>query len=197
MKSSATRCPTSATSRLKVDPAAAEEMNGPLRFSTPRRKPGSCAGSIVTELALGFIIVGLCGWLVMEIVGRVRQRYRCEAFVAELRQFEEVFRQFPPHPAAIGAGGALPRATAEALAATRWPRGSPLGGSYEWTPPRAGVPGALGTIAVTAFAPEFPLRVTRTELASIDRELDDGDLATGRFRTGFNGWPLLVLSEKP
>ena len=151
---------------------------------------------MAVELALGFLVIGLLGWLAIEVVARVRQRHHCDAFVAELRQFEEIFRRYPPHPAMIGAGGALPRATAEALNSTRWPAGSPLGGNYEWVPPRANAPGGSGSIALTAFAPEFPLRVTRAELARIDRQLDDGDLATGRFRTGFNGWPVFHLNDR-
>jgi hypothetical protein len=171
-------------------------MNGPLRSRTSRRKTASRAGSIAGELALGFIIIGLLGWLTIEVVGRLRQRHRCDAFVAELRKFEEIFRQYPPHPATIGAGGTLPRATAEALAGTQWTSGSPFGGNYEWLPMRANTPGGLGVIALTAFAPEFPLRVTRAELSRIDRQIDDGDLATGRFRAGFNGWPIFHLDEK-
>lgn len=52
-----------------------------------------------------------------------------------------------------------------------------------------------GIIAVTAFAPSFPLTATRADLLHVDTAIDDGNLATGRFRTGFNGWPVYHLGE--
>jgi len=37
------------------------------------------------------------------------------------------------------------------------------------------------------------LQLTPDDLIAIDRELDDGNLATGNFRTGFNGWPVMLV----
>ena len=163
-------------------------------YHAPRLR--SRTGSVAVELALAFVVVALTGWLVIEVIARVRQRHRCTAFVTELRQFEEVFRQFPPHPATIGPGGTLPRATAEALENMNWNKGSPFGGTYEWRPPRSLATGGLGTIGLTAFAPDFPLQLSRAELLRVDRQLDDGDPATGRFRTAFNGWPVFHLDDQ-
>lgn len=55
----------------------------------------------------------------------------------------------------------------------------------------------VAMIAVTAFAPDSPLRLTAQQLLEIDRRIDDGNLATGRFRTGFNGWPVYRLQPDP
>lgn len=54
---------------------------------------------------------------------------------------------------------------------------------------------SAGRIAVTAFAPSFPLTATRVDLLHVDTAIDDGNLSTGRFRTGFNGWPVYTLGE--
>ena len=72
---------------------------------------------------------------------------------------------------------------------SNWAEGSPFGGSYGWD--------GRGGILVTAFSPGFPLALTRAELREIDRRLDDGNLGTGRFRSGFNGWPVYQVEEKP
>lgn len=54
----------------------------------------------------------------------------------------------------------------------------------------------LGAIALTAFSPNPPLRLTRADMAYVDRQIDDGNLASGRFRAGFNGWPVYTLGGK-
>ena len=53
--------------------------------------------------------------------------------------------------------------------------------------------GGRGVVTLTAFVPQFPLTLTRADLQRIDRLIDDANLATGRFRTGFNGWPVYLL----
>jgi len=54
-----------------------------------------------------------------------------------------------------------------------------------------------GMIAVTAFSPGPPLTLSEDDLRYIDRKLDDGNLATGRFRTGFNRWPIYLIGPRP
>jgi type II secretory pathway pseudopilin PulG len=54
-----------------------------------------------------------------------------------------------------------------------------------------------GIIAITAFSPKEPLALTSKDLLYIDSKLDDGNLATGRFRTGFNGWPVYQIGPSP
>ena len=56
---------------------------------------------------------------------------------------------------------------------------------------------AGGSIAITAFSPKAPLALTSKDLLYIDSKLDDGNLATGRFRTGFNGWPVYRVGPSP
>ncbi len=64
-------------------------------------------------------------------------------------------------------------------------------------PPKDSVPkrAPSGFISITAFAPELPLALTPEDLRSLDAKLDDGNLATGRFRLGFNGWPIYELNS--
>ena len=151
-------------------------------FAGARRRR---AGSLALEMALVLVIVLLAGWLVVEIVGRLQQRGRAAAFAAELR---ELAARVQRQPARVAAD---PAALAAALRDTTWSKGSAIGGSYEVR----SLPGGARAIAVTAFAPNFPLKATRADLQRVDQELDDGDLGTGRFRTGFNGWPLYRLAD--
>jgi type II secretory pathway pseudopilin PulG len=56
-------------------------------------------------------------------------------------------------------------------------------------------PAAPGVISITAFSPSPALSLTAEDLRYLDARLDDGNLATGRFRVGFNGWPVYQLNS--
>ena len=87
-------------------------------------------------------------------------------------------------PAALE--GEVPAGLAAFLGAGKWPATTAVGGRYVWTPPTARGGAMLG---ITAFSPDAPLAARPADLRAIDALLDDGNLATGRFRAGFNGWP--------
>jgi hypothetical protein len=148
---------------------------------------------------LGVVILCLAVWLVLELGHRLQQQRRCQAFVADLRDFAGAFQQYsrlsPALRAAAAAGDSMPPNLAALLKETNWPKGSPFGGEYAYLEsfPRGTPRPAVG---ITAFSPHFPLQVTRAELLMVDRLIDDGNLDTGSFRTGFNGWPVYQLPEK-
>ncbi len=177
------------------------------RHADPVRSPPPSGrrGSLVFEAVFGLLILAAAGWLAAECTNRLVQRRRCERFVSDLREIAGAFQRYALEvdgPAvARSASGELPPRLLEMLDATAWRKGSPFGGTYEWVP---GVPGGAkprgalrleaGAITVTAYHPARPLTLGRRDLLYIDRELDDHDLATGRFRAGFNGWPRYVLA---
>lgn len=151
------------------------------------------------EVVLAVLVVGLGLGLATSGLTRLQQRRRCDVLVADLRAFAAVFRS------QVEQGRATPSpGTSEALKSTNWAKGSPFGGEYGWVMPYL-APGATragggeaargGAICLTAYAPHSPLSLTRRDLLYIDECLDDGNLATGRFRTGFNGWPVYLVRD--
>jgi hypothetical protein len=107
----------------------------------------------------------------------------------------------PPAPPPPAPASAAPLPAPEGLQAAALPRDAGDGPAREpasSAPPTPAppthaaraAPRGIGTIALTAFPPERPLSLRRADLVRIDRQLDDGNPATGRFRTGFNGWPV-------
>jgi type II secretory pathway pseudopilin PulG len=169
------------------------------------RRPGA-GGFALVEVGLALLIVVLAAGLGFDLLGRVQQRRRCDQFVADLREFAAAFQSYArQHEAGTSAGtddAALPASMEDLLQDTNWRKGSPFGGSYGWVPPDSANPpadgsgrGRAGAIALTAFAPSFPLTLTKRDLRYIDASIDDGNLATGRFRTGFNGWPIYLVGE--
>lgn len=158
-----------------------------------RRGRHGGAGFTRPEVLLVLLVIVLAGVLLFTVTGRIRRSQRREQFVAELQEFADGFQAYHRlhhawPPSTRGETG-LPRSLQDVLAGTSWAQGSPFGGSYGWD--------NRGAVVLTAFAPAFPLELTRADLLAIDRQMDDGDPATGRLRTGFNGWPVYYVGEKP
>ncbi|MES1194259.1 MAG: hypothetical protein ABUL65_00100, partial [Opitutus sp.] len=150
-------------------------------------------GFTLPEVVLVLLVSALAGVLLFTMTGRVRQNQRREQFAAELQEFEAAFqayhRQQRTWPPSTKGEAVMPKGMEDVLVETDWVRGSPFGGSYGWD--------SRGAVVLTAFAPAFPLDLTRADLLAIDRQIDDGDPATGRLRTGFNGWPVYYVGEIP
>lgn len=153
-----------------------------------RRRAG---GLVFVELLLFLGVLVLAVVLLSLVLGRVRHRVRLEQWGAELQACSAALE------AARAERGRWPATPEEAGAGLRdagWADGSAFGGEYGWIPPAAGRP---GTITLTAFVPHPPLRLTPADLLAVDRAIDDGNLQAGRFRTGFNGWPVYLVGERP
>lgn len=139
----------------------------------------------------------LAGWW----VGQIRQRARCDRFVEDLRTFSTAFHGYRQKqgkwPAGNNGAVVIPAGMERSLQETNWLKPTPLGGNYSWgapsPTPAEGKALEVGTLRVTAFPPNQPLEVSAADLLYIDGQIDDGNLATGNFRTGFNGWPVYLV----
>ncbi|HTL66545.1 MAG TPA: hypothetical protein VL200_02685 [Lacunisphaera sp.] len=158
----------------------------------------------MTEAALTMLVLALGLGLVLTLADRARQRQKRERYILDVRGISAVFadyqRRHKAWPPGTSNNQPLPAELADALRGTAWAQGSPFGGEYRWIAPAPnrgpGRPAAdRGAVALCAFAPGLPLDLDRANLLAIDRQIDDGDLATGRFRTGFNGWPVFFVEE--
>ncbi len=160
-------------------------------------KSSRCGFGLI-ELALGLVILALATGIVLAVAQRLTQRARCDRLAADLRTFSAAFQSYHQRqsawPSAVSGENAVPRGMENLLREAPWAAGPPVGGSYGWVSPVADTtPGAIG---LTAFAGSPPLELSRADLLYLDRQIDDGNLATGRFRTGFNGWPIYFLSDE-
>lgn len=96
-------------------------------------------------------------------------------------------------PAAPAAPGKLPPGPGLESVADAWRRPTPLGGHFQWIAhsPQAGARIRAGI--TIAPSPDEAVSTDRALLAAIDAALDDGNLATGKFRLGYRARPLLIL----
>jgi type II secretory pathway pseudopilin PulG len=177
------------------------------------------AGFTLFAALLALLALALAAYIALAEIGKLRHRAKRTAFVAELRTLAAVFESYRERtgdwPAATTPELRIPRGLEAALADTRWLAGSPLGGSYDWVPPAKPKledkvaatepaaeappppPAPPAMIAVSAFSNSPPLVLDERDLLAIDAELDDGNLVTGRFRTGFNRWPVYLVAPRP
>lgn len=175
----------------------------PHRAAKPRRT----GGFTLCEVGLALLALALMGYIALTEARKFQHRAQRDRFVEELRGFAMVFETYRAQrgewPAATNAEVRIPRGMEAALAATSWLAGPPFGGSYDWMPPprvkaadksaaKTRAPG--GVIGVTAFSPGPALALTEEDLRYIDEAIDDGNLATGRFRAGFNRWPTYLVN---
>lgn len=164
-------------------------MHASWRAASPAAATRRRRGFTTEEMLLALLVLALAGALVFTIAGRVRQRLRCDRFIGELRAHATALEG---HHRRHGTWPATAAEVADLRSAPAWARGSPFGGEYGWAAPASGRP---GRITLTAFAPHLPLTLSPADLHYIDARLDDGDLAGGRFRTGFNGWPVYLVGD--
>lgn len=179
------------------------------RASQSNRPQRRCGGFTLVEVGLVLLALGLAIYIAVSEVKKIQHRAQRDRWVEDLQALAAAFETYRAKkgdwPPATSVEAAVPAGMESALADTAWGKGTPFGGSYEWIPPvrtkiedrEAGkAPASGGTIALTAFSPSPPLELTDEDLRYIDRALDDGNLATGRFRTGFNGWPTYLVNPK-
>lgn len=142
---------------------------------------------------LAFIAGGTALSQFRHIQARHRLADEMVSAAAAFRTYLQDHGSLPPNANA----GERPAGTATYLAGIRWQEPTPAGGLYRWVNTSTAVPGSAavysGAVEVTAFPPGPELKLSAADLRAIDRRIDDGDLATGAFRAGFNGWPVLRL----
>ncbi|MCX6953394.1 MAG: hypothetical protein NTV51_14680 [Verrucomicrobia bacterium] len=168
---------------------------GPPPAIAPTRKVWWVSDLLLIAL-VGFLAVGAT----VTTVQHHRHTAAVDRFTKDLTFAAAAFQAYikekgvaPPDSDA----GVIPPGMAPHLTQVDWTAPSAVGGAYRWVNIAAGeiVENApiSGTLALTAFPPSPPLALTQEDLLEIDRRIDDGNLTTGKFRTGFNGWPVLTV----
>ena len=155
--------------------------------------------------ALNFILVGLVFVLVLtatatasQQIHRIRIRDRLikdlTNATAAIHAYMRLHKASPPDTIP----GVVPPGMSSMLAEVNWTAPTPVGGHYRLVNLAAqesggAAPGAV-MIALTAFPLSPPMTLSRADLIAIDRQIDDGNIATGNFRVGFGGWPVLWVN---
>jgi type II secretory pathway pseudopilin PulG len=149
------------------------------------------------QVGLAILAVGLAAVCVGPLVRHWIIATRSEAVVRDLHTFAQAFKAYlrdkgdwPPSSPSLDQ---FPPGMESYLRPTSWLKPTPIGGRYRWENQQRHRGQRIQ--AAIAFASLGTDRVTvdRAQLESLDRKIDDGNLATGAFRLGFRNTPIFIV----
>ena len=145
------------------------------------KTPNSSAFTLV-ELMIVVAIIGLVAAIAIPHFAKARESSKNGRFIGDLRIAHQSFivyamekGTYPPDEPA----GVLPAGMDEYMGTLDWTQPTSLGGQWDWDYQVFGI-----TAGVSVHNPVSD----NTQLARIDATIDDGDLATGNFRTRAGGY---------
>ncbi len=181
---------------MTVSPHA-RRLLGRQRF--PR--PATRAFSLV-ELMIAVLILSLLFFMAVPTYQRIQRKARATTVVNDFRVFAAAFQAYAHEKGswpAESAAGVIPTGiTSQDLQTVTWSVRTPMGGKFDWeynqVHPGGTTPGGKwhAALAINGTS-DAPLIVDADLMQEIDEALDDGDLNTGNFRTGFGDCPIFIL----
>ncbi|AOS44471.1 hypothetical protein Verru16b_01533 [Lacunisphaera limnophila] len=175
----------------------------PSRLIGRQRLPRSVAGVIsLVELMVVVLIISILFLAAVPTYQQIQRKARAAAIANDFRVFSSFFQAYAHErgswPAEAGAGIVPTGIDASDLQFENWTRGTPIGGKFDWeynqTHPGGTSPGGRwrSAIAINSTA-DSALLIDADLMETIDETLDDGNLTTGNFRSGFGDCPLFIL----
>lgn len=146
-------------------------------------------GFALIEIAIVTAIIGLLAVIAVPFARRARRRTEDVLFVRELRELSHAFEQYAleqgDYPSDAQPGVLPPGMQPYLPRRPEWDAGPSVGGQWEWDRAENRETTLHGGYA--GLSVYRPFR-TRAQMREIDRLLDDGDLATGLFRSRPEGY---------
>ncbi|MSU23962.1 MAG: hypothetical protein EXS32_09100 [Opitutus sp.] len=157
------------------------------------------AGFSFLKVSVIVFIISVALSLALPALKQFNLHARSAAVARDLRTFSSAFQSYAREhgdwPAGTGVPGAIPAGMTARLTATNWSRVTPIGGFYTWAPNRPQQGERYHAAIVIATLGGHRVSSDRNQLADLDHQLDNGDLATGTFRLGYRHYPVYVLEH--
>jgi type II secretory pathway pseudopilin PulG len=175
----------------------------PRRLIGRQRIPRSAAGVIsLVEMMVVVLIIGLLFLMGVPTYQRIQRKARATAVANDFRVFGAAFQAYAHEkgswPAEATAGVVPTGISSQDIQTSVWAVKTPMGGKFDWeynqVHPGGTSPGGKwhAALAITGTT-DAPLVVDADLMQEVDEALDDGDLTTGNFRTGFGDCPIFIL----
>lgn len=157
----------------------------PSHPSTPRERLHRALGFTLVEIMIVIILIGLLAAMAMPAYRRVQVRSQNTRFINDLRiargNIDTYVTERGEYPPDGNAG--FPAELDSYFGYVTWTRSTVLGGSWDWDYEQFGFKAGLSVYQPTASADQF---------LALDAQFDDGNLATGNFRSRDNGYIYII-----
>jgi prepilin-type N-terminal cleavage/methylation domain-containing protein len=147
---------------------------------------GPARGFTLIEILIVVTLIGILMAVAVPTFVNARENSRNSVFLANLRTASGAFVNYATDNKAYPLGvadGTVPAGMESYLANFEWSKQTPIGGLWAWD---RDVNGYKAGVAVSGPT------VSQRKLEEIDRAIDDGNLATGQFRSRPGGCVLVI-----
>lgn len=169
------------------------------RWLGPQRIPRSAAGVGLMELLIVTTIISALMAMAVPSYQQIQRRARASALVNDFRGFATVFlahaHEMGSWPAEASPAQIPANVTALELKPETWTRTSPIGGKFDWENNQIHKGVRYRAAIALVDTAEAPLLLDEGVFLEMDRNLDDGNLATGNFILGDGNSPLYILER--
>ena len=144
------------------------------------------AAFTLVEIMIVIAIIGLLAVIALPNLSRARTKAQQSRFINDLRIASAAFEQYTMENGTYpvdNTPSVIPPGMEAHLARMRWTEKTSIGGQWDWDYHQFGV-----TAGVSVYKPDR----TDTEMAEIDKIIDDGDLSTGYFRKRADGYIYII-----
>jgi prepilin-type N-terminal cleavage/methylation domain-containing protein len=151
----------------------------------------------LVELMVTVTIISLLAAAAVPAFIKVKQRSIATAIANDFRVFATALDTYSHEtgrwPAEVDAG-VLPPEMASRITAVAWQRPTPLGGQYNWDFNQMHQGTAYRAAIAISSTSSSPVIQDMDLFESLDRVVDDGNLATGNFRLGADDEPVFIVA---